>query len=55
MLVNEKLGLTYAVEDFEKFESFIKAQTVIKGNAENEIQQQIAQGDLKSPLTSIFM
>lgn len=46
MLVNEKLGLTYAVEDFEKFDQFVKAQTVIKDNAESEIKQQIAQGDL---------
>ncbi len=42
MLVNEKLGLTYAVEDFEKFDQFVKAQTVIKDNAESEIKQQIA-------------
>lgn len=55
MLVNEKLGLTYVVEDFEKFDQFVKAQTVIRDNAESEIKQQVAQGNLKSPLTSIFM
>lgn len=37
MLVNEKLGLTYVVEDFEKFDQFIKMQTVVKDNAECEI------------------
>lgn len=52
ILVNENLGLTFKVEDFEKFDQFIAAQTLVKNKIESEIMQQITEDNLKIPLTS---